>query len=113
MWEKYCQSTGIVKCEKKKNKGTTKCDKSTVTCEIGTTQFEDKTIKCKKKKKKREPLNLTKVLSIVMLVLPNVTMKLSNIRKKIKEPPNITKEQSHMILELHNVRVESSNVKKK
>ena len=52
MWEKYCQSTGIVKCEKKKNKGTTKCDKSTVTCEIGTTQFEDKTIKCEKKKKK-------------------------------------------------------------
>ena len=32
-------------------------------------------------KKIREPLNVTKVLSNVMLVLPNLTMKPSNVRK--------------------------------
>ena len=56
------------------------------------------------RKKKRGPLNVTKVLSNVMLVLPNVTIK---CEKKVKEPPNMTKEQSHMILELYNVRMES------
>ena len=34
----------------KKKKGTTECDKSTITCDVGTTQYEDDTIKCKKKK---------------------------------------------------------------
>ena len=43
------------------------------------------------RKKLREPLNVTKDLSNVMLVLPNVTMKPSNVRKKIREPPNVTK----------------------
>ena len=31
----------------RKNKGTTKCDKRTVTCNIGTIQCENRTIKCK------------------------------------------------------------------
>ena len=26
---------GTIKCEKKKKEGTTKCDKSTVTCDVG------------------------------------------------------------------------------
>ena len=30
----------------RKNKGTTKCDKKTVTCDVGTAQYEDGTIKC-------------------------------------------------------------------
>ena len=34
------------------------------------------------KKKKREPLNMTKKLSYVILELHNVRMKLSNARKK-------------------------------
>ena len=34
---------------RKKNKETTKCDKKTVTCDIGTAQFENETIKCEKK----------------------------------------------------------------
>ena len=35
---------------RKKNKGTTECDKSTVTtCDVGTAQCEDDTIKCEKK----------------------------------------------------------------
>ena len=33
------------------------------------------------KKKVREPLNVIKVLSHEMLVLPNVTIKLSNMKK--------------------------------
>ena len=62
---------GTIKCEKK-NKGTTKCDKSTVTYDVDTAQCEDDTIKCE---------------------------------KKIKEPPNVTKVQSHVILLQHNVRM--------
>ena len=55
---------------------------------------------------------MTKVLSNVILVLPNVTIETSNV-KKIRKPPNETKEQSHMMLELYNVRIEPSNMKKK
>ena len=33
----------------RKNKGSTECDKSTVTCNVGTAQYEDGTIKCEKK----------------------------------------------------------------
>ena len=32
-----------------KNKGTIECDKSIVTCDAGTTQCEDGTVKCEKK----------------------------------------------------------------
>ena len=46
-----------IKC-KKKNKGTTECDKRIVTCDIGTTQCEDRTVKCEKKVKK--PPNVRK-----------------------------------------------------
>ena len=52
----------------RKNKGTTICDKSIVICDASTAQCEDGTIKCEKKKKK-EPPNVTKVQSHVMLVL--------------------------------------------
>ena len=34
-----------------KNKGTTKCDKRTVTSDVGTAQYEDGIVKCKKKNK--------------------------------------------------------------
>ena len=33
----------------KKSKGTTKCEKITVTCDVGTAWYEDGTIKCEKK----------------------------------------------------------------
>ena len=52
---------------RKKKKGTTKCDKRTVTCNVGTTQYEDRIGKCKKKIK--ESPNVTKELSRVMLEL--------------------------------------------
>ena len=69
----------IVKCEKK-NKGIIKCDKRIVTCDVETIQCENRTIKCEKKV--REPPNVTKDLSHMMLELHNVRMKLSNMRKK-------------------------------
>ena len=56
----------------RKKKGTTVCDKNTVTCDVSTAQCEDGTIKCEKKI--REPPNVTKVQSHVMLVLHNVRM---------------------------------------
>ena len=42
----------------RKNKRTIKCDKRTVTCDIGIAQYEDGTIKCEKKV--REPPNVRK-----------------------------------------------------
>ena len=39
---------GTVKCEKKKSKRTTECDKRTVTCEVGIAQCENETVKCEK-----------------------------------------------------------------
>ena len=37
--------------EKNKNKGITKCDKRTITCEVGIAQYENETVKCKEKSK--------------------------------------------------------------
>ena len=56
---------------------------------------------------------MAKVWSNVMLVLPNVTMELSNVRKKIRELSNVTKVQLHMMLVIPNVRMIPSNVRKK
>ena len=56
----------------RKNKRTTKCDKSTVTYDVDIAQCENDTIKCEKKK--RKPPNVTKVQSYVILVLRNVRM---------------------------------------
>ena len=60
-----------------KKKGTTKCDKSTVTCDIGIAQCEDGTIKMWEKI--RELPNVTKVQLHVMLVLYNVRIVPSNV----------------------------------
>ena len=57
----------------KKNKGTTKCDKKTITC-VGITQCENRIVKYEKKKIK-EPSNVTKEL-------PHVMLELHNMRKK-------------------------------
>ena len=43
------------------------------------------------RKKIREPKNVTKEQSHVMLKLHNMRTKSSNVRKKIKESPNVTK----------------------
>ena len=67
---KYDKSTvtykvGIAQCDdgikcEKKNKGIIKYDKSTITCDVGTAQCEDGRIKCEKKKK-RESQNMRKI----------------------------------------------------
>ena len=62
-----------------KSKGTVKSKKRTVICDVGTAQYEDGIVKCEKKV--REPPNVTKELSYVMLELHNVKMKPSNVRK--------------------------------
>ena len=64
----------------KKKKNTTECDNSTVRSDVGTAQCNNGTIKCEKKNK--VPLYVTKVQSNLMFLLPNVTMKLSNVSKK-------------------------------
>ena len=73
-----------------KKKGTTECNKSTVIYVVSIAKCEDGIMKCVEKKKKK-PLNMTKVLLDIMLILSNETMEPSNVRKKIKELPNVTK----------------------
>ena len=63
------------------------------------------TMKPSNVKKSKEPPNVRKKLSHVMLEQHNVRMKLSNVRNKVREPPNVRKELSHVILELHNVKI--------
>ena len=82
---------------RKKSKGTTQCDKRIVICNVGTAQCENETVKCEKKsngttkcedgtvkceKKVREPPNVRKELSHVMLELHNMRMKPSSVKKK-------------------------------
>ena len=71
-----------------KSKGTTKCEKRTITCNKNGTD--------------------------AMLILFNITMEPSNLRKKKKkkEPLYVIKELSNVILKLHNVIMEPSNVRK-
>ena len=48
------------------------------------------------RKKIREPPNVRKELSHVMLKLHNMRMKPLNVRKKVREPPNVIKELSYV-----------------
>ena len=49
----------------------------------------------------------------MILVLPNVTTELSNVKKKNRVLPKMTKVQSDVMLVLPNVTMEPSNVEKK
>ena len=75
--------------------------KKTVTCDVGIAQCEDETVKYEKKV--REPLNVKKELSHMMLELhnvrmesSNVMMKSSNMRKKSKGTTKCEKKNCHM-----------------
>ena len=57
-----------------------KCEKRTVIYDIETAQCEDGTVKYEKKI--REPPNMTKKLSYVMLELQNMKMEPSSVRKQ-------------------------------
>ena len=63
----------------------------------------------------REPPNVRKELSHVMLELHNVRMKPSIVKKKKKgkETTKYEKKLSHVMLELHNVRMKLPIVRKK
>ena len=85
MWEKtvtygigiaQCED-GTVKCEGKK-KGNHRMWQKTVTCDVGTAQCEDGTVKCEKQV--REPSNVTKELSHVMLELHNMRIESLNVK---------------------------------
>ena len=65
---------------RKKNKGTTICDKRIVKCDIRITQCEDVTVKFEKKV--RESPNVRKELLHVMLELHSMRMKSSTVRNK-------------------------------
>ena len=63
-----------------KSNGTTKCEKRTVTCDVGIAQCEDGIVKYKKKV--REPPNVRKKLLHMMLELHNMRIEPSSVRKK-------------------------------
>ena len=65
---------------RKKNTSITKCGKSTVICDVDTTQCDNRTIIFEKRK--IELPNMTKVQSHVILVLHNLKIVPSNVRKK-------------------------------
>ena len=69
----------IVPLNVRKNKGTSECDKSSITSNVNTMQYENNIIKCEKKIK--NPPNVTKVQSYVTLVLQIVRMAQSNVIK--------------------------------
>ena len=54
--------------------------KKIVTCDVRTAQCEDATVKCEKKV--REPPNVRKELSYMILELHTVKIELLNVRKK-------------------------------
>ena len=96
---------------REKSKGTTKCEKRTVTCDVGTTLCEDRTVKYKKKSKgttKCEKRTVTRDIGTAQY--EDGTVK---CEKKVREPPNVRKELSHVMLELHNMRMKPSSVRKK
>ena len=94
-----------------KNEGIIEYDKRIVTCDVGTAQCEDETIKCEKKNKGITKCDKSTVTCDVGATqCEDGTIK---CEKKIIESLNVTKELSHVMLELHNVMMKPSNVRKK
>ena len=90
---------------------TTECGKIMVKCDVSTTQYDNRTIKCEEKNKETTKCDK----SIVTYDVGNTQCEDDTIKcaKKINEPPNVTKIQSHVILVPHNVKMVLSNVRKK
>ena len=57
-----------------------RCEKRTVTCDVGIAKYEDGTVKCEKTVK--EPPNVKKELLHVILELHNMKMEPSNVKRK-------------------------------
>ena len=73
MWYSNYTMWGCNRQMWEKSKGTTQREKRTITCNVGTAQYENEIVKCEKQI--REPHNVTKELTYVKI-------KLSNVRKK-------------------------------
>ena len=72
-----------------KSRGTTKCDKRTVTCDVGLAQYEDETVKCEKKiKGTTECDKRTITCDVGTAQCEDGTVK---YEKKVREPPNVRK----------------------
>ena len=93
------------------NKGTAKCDKRTVTCDIGTTQYEDETVECEKKNK--GTIECDKRTITCDVGTTQWKDEIVKCEKKVRKLPNVTKKLSYMMLELHNVRIEPLSMRKK
>ena len=75
--------------KKKKSKGTTKCEKITIICDIGTAQCKVETIKCEKKSKRiAQCEKRTVTCDVGTAQCEDETIK---CEKKVKEPPNVRK----------------------
>ena len=68
----------------------TKGDKRTVICDVGTAQYENETIKCEKKSKRTSNVRKKKVTCDVGIAqCENEIVKCD--KKEVKKPPNMTK----------------------
>ena len=61
------------------------------------------------RKKVKEPPNMRKELSHLMVELHGTV----KCEKKVRKPPHVRKELLHVMLKLHNMRMKLSNVRKK
>ena len=78
-----------------KSKGTTKCEKRAVICNVETAQCEDEIVKCEKKNKGTTKCDKRTVTCDVKTTqYEDETVK---YEKKAREPPNVTKELSYVI----------------
>ena len=81
------------------NEWNTKCNKSTVTCDVGTTQYDNRTIKCEKiNEGNTEYDKSTVTCDVGTTQCDNRTVKCE--KKKFKVPPNVRKVQSSVMLVL-------------
>ena len=75
---------------RKNSKGTIKCEKKTVTFDVGTAQYEDRTVKCEKKSK-----GTTKCEKNIVTCDVETTQcedRTVKCEKKVRKPSNVTKE---------------------
>ena len=95
----------------RKNKETTECDKSIVTCDVCIVQCEDNTIKYEENKETTEYDKSIVTCDVGTAQCEAGTMKCED--EKIREPPNVTKVQLHVILvlcfETNTIKYEEKN----
>ena len=94
-------------------KGIIECDKSTVTCNVGTTQYDDGIVKFEKKKKKETTKCDNSIVKCEVGTAQCDDRTVKCEKKRRRKSPNVTKELSHVMLELHNVIMKPSNVRNK